>query len=57
MPPKLTILPQLKIMAGTSLSFPQAYLIIHNFCVTIVACALDLTFQFNWVSKDGTDQI
>ena len=57
MPPKLTILPQLKIMSGTSLSIPQAYLIIHNFCVTIVACALDLTFQFNWVSKDGTDQI
>ena len=26
----------------------QGYLIIHNFCVTIVACALDLTFKYNF---------
>ena len=32
----------------------QGYLIIHNFCVTIVACALDLTFKFNWVLKEGS---
>merc|ERR1711971_660771 len=38
---------------GMMLAVSQAYLIIHNFCVTIVACALDLTFKFNWVLKEG----
>ena len=36
---------------------PQAYLIIHNFCVTIVACALDLTFKFNWVLDAGSGKV
>ena len=34
---------------GMMLAISQGYLIIHNFCVIIVACALDLTFKFNWV--------
>ena len=36
---------------------PQAYLIIHNCCVTIVACALDLTFKFNWVLDAGSGKV
>ena len=31
----------------------QAYLMIHNFCVIIIACAMDLTFAFNWVYEEG----
>ena len=31
----------------------QAYLMIHNFCVIIIACAMDLTFAFNWVFEEG----
>ena len=34
---------------GMMMSISQAYLMIHNFCVIIVACAMDLTFKFNWV--------
>ena len=26
---------------------------IHNFCVIIIACAMDLTFAFNWVFEEG----
>jgi hypothetical protein len=42
---------------GMMMSISQGYLIIHNFCVIIVACALDLTFKFNWVLKEGTGEI
>ena len=36
-----------------STSTSQAYLMIHNFCVIIIACAMDLTFAFNWVYEEG----
>ena len=36
-----------------STSTSQAYLMIHNFCVIIIACAMDLTFAFNWVFEEG----
>ena len=36
-----------------STSTCQAYLMIHNFCVIIIACAMDLTFAFNWVYEEG----
>jgi hypothetical protein len=42
---------------GMMIAISQGYLIIHNFCVIIVACALDLTFKFNWVLKAGTGEI
>ena len=38
---------------GMMMSISQAYLMVHNFCVIIVACAMDLTFKFNWVSEEG----
>ena len=38
---------------GMMMSISQAYLMIHNFCVIIVACAMDLTFKFNWVFEEG----
>ena len=38
---------------GMMMSISQAYLMIHNFCVIIVACAMDLTFKFNWVYEEG----
>ena len=37
------------MMMTVSTSTSQAYLMIHNFCVIIIACAMDLTFAFNWV--------
>ena len=36
-----------------TVSTSQAYLMIHNFCVIIIACAMDLTFAFNWVFEEG----
>ena len=36
-----------------TVSTSQAYLMIHNFCVIIIACAMDLTFAFNWVYEEG----
>ena len=42
---------------GMMIAVSQGYLTIHNFCVIIVACALDLTFKFNWVLKEGSGQI
>ena len=38
---------------GMMMTISQAYLMIHNFCVIIVACAMDLTFKFNWVYEEG----
>ena len=40
-------------MMPVSTSTSQAYLMIHNFCVIIIACAMDLTFAFNWVYEEG----
>ena len=41
------------MMLTVSTSTCQAYLMIHNFCVIIIACAMDLTFAFNWVYEEG----
>ena len=41
------------MMMTVSTSPSQAYLMIHNFCVIIIACAMDLTFAFNWVFEEG----
>ena len=41
------------MMMTVSTSPYQAYLMIHNFCVIIIACAMDLTFAFNWVYEEG----
>ena len=41
------------MMMIVSTSTCQAYLMIHNFCVIIIACAMDLTFAFNWVFEEG----
>ena len=41
------------MMMTVSTSTCQAYLMIHNFCVIIIACAMDLTFAFNWVYEEG----
>ena len=41
------------MMMTVSTSTFQAYLMIHNFCVIIIACAMDLTFAFNWVFEEG----
>ena len=41
------------MMMIVSTSTSQAYLMIHNFCVIIIACAMDLTFAFNWVYEEG----
>lgn len=53
----LTMLGYLQKEYGNMIAISQGYLIIHNFCVIIVACALDLTFRFNWVLKDGSGEI
>ena len=38
---------------GMMMSISQSYLMIHNFCVIITACAMDLTFKFNWIYEHG----
>ena len=35
------------------MSISQAYLMVHNFCVVVIACAMDLTFRFNLVFEEG----
>ena len=32
--------------------FPQAYILETMFCASTIGCAIDFTFQFNWL-RDG----
>jgi len=42
-----------KCVADVNFIIMYGYLMIHNFCVIIVACAMDLTFNFNWIFEEG----